>query len=333
MKMGISLRFYTMISISFCCSMLFKIWLHSGSVIEFVCRVYQSWMALFLVANLLLVLNFRHFLKMYNYFIQPLGVQEKQEIGNFTWLILIFIALSVINYSDDFLFHLLVTTNVADVVFLGFLIYIRVKYLASHPQYHRFEFHRNLYILQFSCVVACLLIYHQIQLYLEKVYNPFVSLISYVFICGLVYFLGSVVLHTLTFFDTDSSFQLTLELVLSGLFVFVSTYYFIEHLLFGQSPLHFGICCFIAYHEVIDNIETMRAQKKFLEFLRSIFRAPSKEDLERDNICIICRQKLDFEQSVCLPCGHCFHAQCIEAWAIAHSQCPTCLRGIDQFAK
>ena len=48
------------------------------------------------------------------------------------------------------------------------------------------------------------------------------------------------------------------------------------------------------------------------------------EDLENDNICIICRGEMQVGNGKKLPCEHCLHVECLERWIAAHDKCPMC---------
>ena len=45
---------------------------------------------------------------------------------------------------------------------------------------------------------------------------------------------------------------------------------------------------------------------------------------EEDDVCIICRLGYEGEEAKRLPCGHTFHANCLERWVKSHNRCPIC---------
>jgi E3 ubiquitin-protein ligase synoviolin len=51
-------------------------------------------------------------------------------------------------------------------------------------------------------------------------------------------------------------------------------------------------------------------------------------DLARHDICVICRSDMSVEKGRRLPCGHCFHSECIERWVGLQKSCPTCKRDL-----
>jgi hypothetical protein len=47
-------------------------------------------------------------------------------------------------------------------------------------------------------------------------------------------------------------------------------------------------------------------------------------DIRREDICIICRLDMNVGAGRRLPCGHCFHSECIERWVGRQWRCPIC---------
>ena len=47
------------------------------------------------------------------------------------------------------------------------------------------------------------------------------------------------------------------------------------------------------------------------------------EELEGDNVCIICREEMAINCKK-LPCNHIFHATCLRSWFQRQQTCPTC---------
>lgn len=71
----------------------------------------------------------------------------------------------------------------------------------------------------------------------------------------------------------------------------------------------------------------MIAFNKYRQLMSSMnrFRSPTKEELEEDVICIICRDMMTVETAKCLPgCGHIFHKSCLREWLVQQQMCPTC---------
>ena len=65
----------------------------------------------------------------------------------------------------------------------------------------------------------------------------------------------------------------------------------------------------------------------YLQSAQYIKNLPSvtDKDLEREEICLICRGNLQADFTCKrLPCGHCYHSSCIEAWIRNYNTCPLC---------
>ena len=82
----------------------------------------------------------------------------------------------------------------------------------------------------------------------------------------------------------------------------------------------FSINYIIKVYNIISNYIAWRKTLKKMEKIPNA----TESDLERDNICIICRNELDMIDGKRLPCGHCIHSECLQQWAAEHQQCPLC---------
>jgi hypothetical protein len=52
---------------------------------------------------------------------------------------------------------------------------------------------------------------------------------------------------------------------------------------------------------------------------------PTEEDIDRENICLICRSEItDVKTAGKLKCGHCFHRDCLISWLRVKDRCPYC---------
>jgi hypothetical protein len=51
---------------------------------------------------------------------------------------------------------------------------------------------------------------------------------------------------------------------------------------------------------------------------------PDENDVVREDTCVICRLDMPLGSGRKLPCGHCFHPECIERWIARKLCCPVC---------
>ena len=72
------------------------------------------------------------------------------------------------------------------------------------------------------------------------------------------------------------------------------------------------------------SIDSMLKWKKLIFNIRQKLKKPSDASLEQDDICIVCRQRMDKENAKELPCRHCCHTHCLERWVRKQSVCPIC---------
>lgn len=68
--------------------------------------------------------------------------------------------------------------------------------------------------------------------------------------------------------------------------------------------------------------------KRLSKILTTRFPAATKDEVEREINCIICRDFLD-ETCRRIDCGHIFHLNCLKSWLFQHSSCPSCRSPID----
>ena len=64
--------------------------------------------------------------------------------------------------------------------------------------------------------------------------------------------------------------------------------------------------------------------KYYTRYLNETLPSVTKEELPKDEVCLICREELTPANVKKLSCGHFFHVECLEKWIIDHSTCPFC---------
>ena len=51
----------------------------------------------------------------------------------------------------------------------------------------------------------------------------------------------------------------------------------------------------------------------------------TREDLQTEPNCLICREPMALDRNCKkLPCGHCYHIECLEEWLCHSNECPLC---------
>ena len=77
---------------------------------------------------------------------------------------------------------------------------------------------------------------------------------------------------------------------------------------------------FVIKKQIMKIVELKMLSKMINEQLKQ----PTEEDLVNDPTCLVCRTAMESSSSKKLPCGHCFHTECLERWACQHMKCPYC---------
>ena len=60
------------------------------------------------------------------------------------------------------------------------------------------------------------------------------------------------------------------------------------------------------------------------------FNNTNQNDLIHEDICIVCRSQMEINNSKKLPCGHCFHIDCLSRWVESKTSCPICQKDLNQ---
>eukprot|EP00536_Pseudo-nitzschia_multiseries_P017350 jgi/Psemu1/321162/estExt_fgenesh1_pm.C_15120001 len=77
--------------------------------------------------------------------------------------------------------------------------------------------------------------------------------------------------------------------------------------------------------------QRVAAFNKYRQLMKGMnrFKSPSEEELEKEHICIICRDEMTAETAKRLPgCGHIFHKSCLREWLVQQQTCPICRKDI-----
>lgn len=87
--------------------------------------------------------------------------------------------------------------------------------------------------------------------------------------------------------------------------------------LFAIRPMYLSMRQF--KKAVTDAIMSRRAIRN----MNTLYPDATPEDLQRDNVCIICREEM-VTGAKKLPCNHIFHSSCLRSWFQRQQTCPTC---------
>ncbi|KAJ8598672.1 hypothetical protein CTAYLR_003087 [Chrysophaeum taylorii] len=87
-------------------------------------------------------------------------------------------------------------------------------------------------------------------------------------------------------------------------------------------PLHIVRELWVSYVSLRRRFAHYRRYRALTADMDERFADATPEDLERDRVCIICRETMDAGKK--LPCGHVFHLSCLRLWLQQQQSCPTC---------
>ena len=105
----------------------------------------------------------------------------------------------------------------------------------------------------------------------------------------------------------------------------------LKFILISSYRLYFTWCSFysliqmiISFIEFIFIYDQYSNLNSILKGISNLLIDVTIEDLQKDDICIICREKMKIGNSKKLPCSHCYHKNCLERWICRTSKCPIC---------
>lgn len=88
--------------------------------------------------------------------------------------------------------------------------------------------------------------------------------------------------------------------------------------------LFFTVFIFPDAKELIQKCTKLSMFKYYMMYLNCLLPGITQEDLDKEEVCLICREELTIENGKKLRCGHCYHVECLEKWIIDHETCPMC---------
>lgn len=95
-----------------------------------------------------------------------------------------------------------------------------------------------------------------------------------------------------------------------------------HYLKFSISLLFYTIARLLDFGSCVSDYFDYCKTKQFQANLED----PTKEDLNNNDMCVICRQRMFIGTCKKLPCSHCFHTTCLEDWFEKSVKCPYCNR-------
>lgn len=104
---------------------------------------------------------------------------------------------------------------------------------------------------------------------------------------------------------------------------------------YGLPPLHILRDVYVTIVSLITRVFDFIKARKAQAAMDSVFQDAHEHDLERDNVCIICREDMAIDTSLShravpkkLPCNHVIHYGCLKSWLERSQRCPICRRAV-----
>lgn len=126
--------------------------------------------------------------------------------------------------------------------------------------------------------------------------------------------------------NSQSSFRANLitQLIIQSLVFIVDVNFFI-YMSFSSVYTFFNLKnLFDVVMKMIDKIKRFVKYQCSQKMLKEKLPDATAEDLKIESACIICRNEMEPGKAKKLPCGHCFHLDCLERWIGQQFKCPTC---------
>ncbi|GMG32982.1 unnamed protein product [[Candida] boidinii] len=124
-----------------------------------------------------------------------------------------------------------------------------------------------------------------------------------------------------------------LELIVSTLRVTAVGFVFVGLVYAYRIPVNFTGDLYVASSRLITQLKDIYFYFKAKRQLDNCLEQVTDEDLERDDVCIICRDDMSLDETVGknhrtypkkLHCGHILHFGCLKSWLERSHCCPTC---------
>ncbi|ODV91552.1 hypothetical protein CANCADRAFT_42196 [Tortispora caseinolytica NRRL Y-17796] len=121
------------------------------------------------------------------------------------------------------------------------------------------------------------------------------------------------------------------DLFADALSILIYMAFFAIVISFYGLPLHIVRDVYRTTRSFITRIRDFIKYRKAVQQMNSCYADPTPEELDRDNVCIICREEMTLNpdqrtrrKPKKLPCSHILHLGCLKSWLERQQRCPTC---------
>jgi len=112
-------------------------------------------------------------------------------------------------------------------------------------------------------------------------------------------------------------------------FIFYLTFFAIVFTYYGL-PINLIREVYMSFLALKSRVVAFNKYRRLMSSMNR-FKNPTEEELEKERICIICRDEMTVETAKRLPgCGHIMHKSCLREWLVQQQTCPTCRGDISE---
>ncbi|PWW71614.1 hypothetical protein C7212DRAFT_303172 [Tuber magnatum] len=318
----------------------------------------QSNACLMVLTNLLLLLSilFGHGLQLVFY--GPLRAPEIERLYEKAWYAVTETCLAMTIFRDEF--------DVRFIVMFGVLLFIkcfswigggRVEFMETQPPANPTLFHIRLASSLILLLSACgAMLWHSVLSVLERGRPNMMVMFAFEFAILLITSLGIAGRYVLNVDDDEidvggweekGTWVFYLELTTDLLKLATYLCFFAIVLTWYGLPLHIIRDVYLTLRSFITRIRDFIRYRRATAHMNSRYPDASAEEVEREGVCIICREEMrawmtgtendggrttgvrdQRSRPKRLPCGHVLHFSCLRSWLERQQRCPTCRRPV-----
>lgn len=192
--------------------------------------------------------------------------------------------------------------------------------------------HQNIAACQ---VIVLFAFFYVILLFAKKFQetkNDFILMLITQLIHGFCHVLQDIVGHIVFLIDrhnngnSQTSFRINLaSQIIFQCIIFICDINFFIYMSLSSSYIFYCLKSLIdVAMKMIEKIKKYVKFQRLQKMLKDKLQDATADDLKEDSVCIICRNEMEPGKAKKLPCGHCFHIDCLERWVGQQIKCPTC---------
>jgi len=323
---------YVLCSVSIFCSVLLRTYLQHYRFIDVWRSINEDTISCILFLNFLCAMGIAFFKIMIYIFISDVPDSIfKRANKKFEKLlknvVIVFSTMRILFEPQEILsvtFYLMIRV-------FGFIVLGKVTHLDVYRNFKSVKLHSRLLISEL--LTFMINIYHSMFLLIPKSLSVFSSILALYYLHGLTDSIYSFIRHIMYFnsFSTQNNYskchihkkyiKLTMSIIKMPMILIFGSIFL------GKSMRSFSLLLAIALESIQDvanKILCILNWRKAEDVLQNNLFPCTPNDIDREDICIICRCKMNIEDSRKLACGHCYHLECMEHWIHNHSACPLC---------